>query len=99
MLVNLATLVDHAGDDDCSTCRAQEIAASILVPAVAAWEATQSLPRFSLALQGAAGLLGMMIEDGFDRHEVEEAFSRALDDIEQQIAEDKALGGPPQGTA
>ena len=61
--------------------------------------AAQSLPRFSLALQGAAGLIGMMLEDGLDRHEVEEAFARALDDVEQQIAEDKALGGPPQGTA
>ena len=39
------------------------------------------------------------LEDGLDRHEVEEAFARALDDVEQQIAEDKALGGPPQGTA
>jgi hypothetical protein len=98
-MVNLGALVDHAGDDDCSTCRAQEIAASILVPAVAAWEAVQSLPRFSLALQGAAGLIGTMLEDGFDRHEVEEALASALDDVEQQIAEDKTFGGPPQGTA
>jgi hypothetical protein len=98
-MVNLGAVVDHAGDDDCSTCRAQEIAASILVPAVAAWEAVQSLPRFSLALQGAAGLIGTMLEDGFDRHEVEEALARALDDVEQQIAEDKTFGGPPQGTA
>jgi hypothetical protein len=41
----------------------------------------------------------MMLEDGLDRHEVEEALTRALDDVEQQIAEDKAFGGPPQGTA
>jgi len=99
LIVNLAALADHGGDDDCATCRAQEIAATILAPAVAAWETTQSLPRFSLALQGAAGLLGMMLEDGLDRHEVEDALTRALDDIEQQIAEDKAFGGPPQGTA
>jgi hypothetical protein len=98
-MVNLAALVDHAGDEDCSTCRAQEIATSILVPAVAAWETAQSLPRFSLALQGAAGLIGTMLEEGLDRHEVEEALARALDDVEQQIAEEKALGGPPQGTA
>lgn len=98
-MVNLGALVDHAGDEDCSTCRAQEIAATILVPAVAAWEATQSLPRFALALQGAAGLIGMMLEEGLDRHEVEDALARALDDIEQQIAEEKAFGGPPQGSA
>jgi hypothetical protein len=33
------------------------------------------------------------------RDDVEAALSRLLDDIEQQVAEDKAMGGPPQGTA
>ena len=99
MTVDLAELVDHTGDDDCAACRAQDLAASILIPAVATWEVAQNLPRFSLAIQGAAGLLGMMLEEGLDRHDVEAALGRVLDDIEQQIAEDRAMGGPPQGSA
>lgn len=99
MIVDLAALVDHSGDDDCTACRAQDIAASILVPAVASWEVAQGLPRFSLAIQGAAGLLGMMLEEGLDRQDIEAALARVLDDIEQQIAEDRAMGGPPQGNA
>jgi hypothetical protein len=99
MTADLSSLVDHTGDDDCTVCTAQDIVASILVPAVAAWEATQSLPRFSLAIQGAAGLLGAMLEDGLSRHDIEEALGRALDDVEQRIAEDQSFGGPPQGTA
>ena len=99
MTVNLAALVDHTGDDDCTACRARDITASILIPAVASWEVAQNLPRFSLAIQGAAGLLGTILEDGVDRHEIDAAVARVLDDIEQQIAEDRALGGPPQGSA
>jgi hypothetical protein len=33
------------------------------------------------------------------RDDVEAALSRLLDDYEQQIAEDKVMGGPTQGTA
>jgi hypothetical protein len=40
-----------------------------------------------------------MLEDGMSRRDVEEAFARALDDVEQRIAEDKSFGGPPQGSA
>ena len=99
MLTNLAALVDHTGDDDCMACRAQDVAASFLVPATLAWEAAQNLPRFSLAIHGAAGLLGVMLEEGIDRHEIESALMQALDEVEQQIAEDRAMGGPPQGSA
>ncbi len=57
------------------------------------------LPRFSLALHGAAGLLGAMLEEGIPRDDIEAALSRALDDSEQQIEEDKTMGGPPMGSA
>lgn len=40
-----------------------------------------------------------MLEEGIPRDEIEAALSRVLDDIEQQIAEDKAMGGPPMGSA
>jgi len=38
-------------------------------------------------------------EEGVPRDDVEAALSRLLDDIEQQIAEDEVMGGPPQGRA
>lgn len=40
-----------------------------------------------------------MLEEGIPRDEIEAALSRVLDDIEQQIAEDKAMGGTPMGSA
>jgi len=40
-----------------------------------------------------------MIEDGVSREDIERALSRLLDEIEEQITEDRAMGGPPQGTA
>ena len=70
-----------------------------LLPAAAAWELNSELPRFSVAVNGAAELLGVMIEEGIPREEVEGALSRLLDDIEARIAENEAMGGPPQGTA
>lgn len=70
-----------------------------LVPAAASWELHHDLPRFAVALNGAAGLLASMLEEGIPRDEIEAALSRVLDDIEQQIAEDKAMGGPPMGSA
>ncbi len=57
------------------------------------------LSQFSLALHSAAGLLGAMLEEGIPRDDIEAALSRALDDIEQQIEEDKTMGGPPMGSA
>jgi len=92
-------IINHTADDDCPVCRAQEVAGSVLVPAAAAWEMSHDLPRFSLAVHGAAGLLGVMLEEGIGREEIEAALARALDDIEQQIAEHKIMGGPPQGSA
>lgn len=99
MSIDLDQIVDHTGDDDCPACRAQEIAGAFLVPAVSAWELAHNLPRHSLAIHGAAGLLAVMLEDGIAREEIEGALTAVLDDLEQQIAEDKMMGGPPQGSA
>jgi hypothetical protein len=85
--------------DECPTCRAQDLVELALLPAAGAWELRSELPRFSLALHGAAGLLGALLEEGVPRDDVETALSRLLDDIERQITEDKMMGGPPQGTA
>ncbi len=70
-----------------------------LLPAAAAWEQNNDLPEFSVALHGAAELLGAMLQSGVSREDVDEALTQALDDIEQRINEDRAMGGPPQGTA
>jgi hypothetical protein len=77
----------------------QNLVAGVLVPATTAWETTAALPRFSIALHGAAGLLGSMLAEGIPREDIEGALSRLLDDIEGQLAEDRAIGGPTQGTA
>ena len=97
--IDFNEIVEHTGDDDCPVCRAQEIVGAFLIPAVSSWEMTQNLPRFSLALHGAASLLGAMLEEGIERDDIEAALTEVLDDIERQIAEDKIMGGPPQGTA
>ncbi len=92
-------LAQHDMTDECPICRAQDVVRIALVPAAAAWETSAELPRFSVALHGAAGLLGAMLEDGMPRDDIDAALGALLDDIEQQIAEDKVMGGPPQGTA
>ena len=92
-------LVEHDMSDDCLVCRAQEVVAIALMPAAAAWEVDNGLPRFAVALNGAAELLGALLQDGLAREAVEAALSGLLDEIELRIAEDGALGGPPQGTA
>ena len=99
MAFNLDELSEHDASENCPVCRAQQIVEDALVPATASWEIHHELPRFSLALHGAAGLLGAMLEDGVRRDEIEVALSRALDDIENQIAENRAMGGPPVGSA
>ena len=99
MIRELEVIVTHDATDDCVACRARQFVQMALVPAAVAWEATAELPRFSIALHGAAGLLGGMLEDGIPRHEVEAALSGLLDEMEQEIAEDRTMGGPPQGTA
>lgn len=96
---DLDLLIQHDMSDDCLVCRAQDVVAMALMPAAAAWESDNGLPRFSVALHGAAELLGAMIGDGIGRETVETALAELLDDIELRIAEDEALGGPPQGTA
>jgi hypothetical protein len=92
-------IITHDETENCIPCRAQELTMVALVPAAAAWEMTSGLPRFSMALHGAAGLLGSMLEEGVAREDIEHALSHLLDDIEQQIAEDGALAGPALGNA
>ena len=70
-----------------------------LIPAAAAWELANELPRFSIALQGAASLLGVMMEEGVPRRELEATLAELLDEIEAGIKEDTVMGGPPQGSA
>ena len=99
MKIDLEQLTQHDPGDECPVCRAQDLVMAALLPAASAWEINSELPRFSVALNGAAELLGVMIGEGIPREEVEGALSRLLDDIEVRIAEDDAMGGPPQGTA
>ena len=99
MKIDLEALTEHDMGDDCPVCRAQDIVDAVLLPAAAAWEQRNGLPRLSLALHGAAGLLGALLEEGLPRDEIERTLSDLLDEIEQQILEDMTMGGPPQGTA
>ena len=99
MSVNIDELTHHDESDECPVCRAQEIVGMALVPAAAAWESNDDLPRFSVALHGAAGLLGVMLAEGLPRDDIEAALSTVLDDIESQINENGVLGGPTQGSA
>jgi hypothetical protein len=99
MPIDLNTLIEHDMSDDCPVCRAQNLVDVALLPAAAAWEMRSELPRLSIALHGAAGLLSALLEEGVPREDMEAALSRLLDDYEQQVAEDEVMGGPPQGTA
>ena len=99
MHVDFDQLLDHDMSDECPVCQAQQLVAAVLVPAAATWESTNELPRFSVALHGAAELLGAMLAEGVRREEMETALGRLLDDIEERVAEDKMMGGPPQGSA
>ncbi len=98
MKTSLEDLVVHEQGEHCPVCQAQELVHLALLPAAAAWEANNDLPRYSVALNGAAELLGVLLEQGFRRDDVETALGRLLDDIELRIAEDN-LGGPAQGSA
>ncbi len=62
MAFDLDELTDHDETKNCPICRAQAVVDGALVPAAASWELHHELPRFSLALHGAAGLLGAMLE-------------------------------------
>lgn len=95
----LHDIMTHDDTEDCVVCRSRELAAQIVAPAVTAWEAALNLPRFSLALHGAAGLLATMLAEGFERDKLEEAIATLLDEMEDQVAEDRAMGGPTQGSA
>ena len=99
MSTRLEEILTHDDTEDCIACRARDFAAEVLVPAAAAWEASADLPRFALALHGAAAMLGAMLAEGLPRDEIEEALSRLLDEIASQVAEQGALAGPAQGSA
>ena len=99
MALSLEEIVVHDNSEECVACRARDFVSQIVVPAAEAWETSTDLPRFSIALHGAAGLLGGMIGDGVSRDNIERALSRLLDEIEEQLTENRAMGGPPQGTA
>jgi hypothetical protein len=99
MALSLAELFTHDSTEDCIACRARDFVAQIVVPAAEAWETSTDLPRFSIALHGAAGLLGSMLEEGVSRENIESALSRLLDELGEQLTENRAMGGPPQGTA
>ena len=99
MAINLTELTEHDLSDDCPICKAQDVVHYALLPASSSWETRSELPRFSVALHGAAELLGVMLQEGVERQEVDAAVSRLLDDIEQRISEDQVMGGPPRGNA
>lgn len=99
MTIDLQRLAEHDLSDDCPICRTQDIIAAALLPAAAAWEQVNELPRFSVALHGAAQLLGVLLEEGVPREDINSALTTILDDIEQAITEDEMMGGPPQGSA
>ena len=99
MTTDLHQLVEHDLSDDCPICRAQDIVAAALLPAAAAWEQVNDLPRFSVALHGAASMLGVMLEEGISRSDIDTALAAILDDIEAAIDEEQMMGGPPQGSA
>lgn len=95
----LDAIIEHDMSDECPVCRAQDLVEAALLPAVNAWEAASELPRYTLALHGAAGLLGMLLEEGVARDDVETVLGKLLDEIEIHIAQSRAMGGPPQGSA
>ncbi len=99
MSIDFKEIITHDSTEDCIACRARDVVMQALIPAAAAWESSGGLPRFSIALHGAAGLLGTMLEEGLSRADIEGALSELLDEIESQVAEDRTTGGPPQGTA
>ena len=99
MPIDLNAIIEHDMSDDCPVCRALQLVETALLPAANAWEQANELPRYSIALQGAAGLLSALLQEGVPRDDVEAALGRLLDEIELQIAEEQAMGGPPLGTA
>ena len=67
MISELEAIVTHDATEECVACRIQQLVQMALIPVAAAWEAAAELPRFSIALRGAAGLLGNMLADGIPR--------------------------------
>ncbi len=99
MKIDLDDIATHDASEDCVACRAQDLVSFMLVPAVAAWEHANQLPQHALSLHGAAGLIGFMMQEGARREDIERAVGKLVDEMELQIAEEQAFGGPTQGTA
>lgn len=99
MAVDLQQLTQHHMTDECPICHTQQMVRGALVPAAAAWEASEELPRYSVALHGAAELLGVMLEEGIAREQIDATLAKLLDDIERGVGEDDVMGGPAQGSA
>jgi len=99
MAIDLHKLTQHDQGEDCPVCHTQQMVRGALIPAAAAWEVSEELPRFSVALHGAAELLGVMLGEGVAREEIDAALAKLLDDIGRGIGEDEVMGGPPQGNA
>ncbi len=49
-----------------------------LMPAAAAWEVNDELLRLSVALHGAAELLGVILEEGVPRQDIGAALGRSI---------------------
>jgi hypothetical protein len=92
-------ILTHDNTEECVACRSRDFVNDVIIPAVGAWEATTDLPRFALALHGAAGLLGAILAEGVPREEIDDALATLLDEIGTQVAEEGALSGPAQGNA
>lgn len=88
--IDLDALTSHDMSDDCAVCKAQTLVDMALIPAVSAWEAFNELPRFSLALHGAAALLAVMLEEGVPRGDLDEALKKLVDEIEHDISEQRS---------
>ena len=93
-------LVAHVEDKDCDVCIARSLATSVVAPAVAMWEVSHRLPRCSLALHGAVGLLATMLDEGYSREEIDAVVADMLDEIEaERQGWNMLLDSMPEGSA
>jgi len=99
MALSLEELFAHDGTEDCIACRARDFVAQIVVPAAEAWETSTDLPGFQSPFTGPPDCWEGILEAGVSREDIERALSRLLDELEEQLTENQAMGGRPQGTA
>ncbi len=97
--LDLISLLDHNLGGDCPVYRAQGAIQIALLPAAAVWKLNDELPRFTVALHGAAEHLGAMLPESVERSDIEAALTRLLDDVDARIAEDQVIGASPKGSA